>query len=345
MPTTSIFDHSLHPINAISTVDRAEFDTQIRTAGRPMLFKGAVKDWPIVSAAAMSDEKLVEALKQLDVGASVPTFLARPEIKGRYFYRPDMRGFNFEVRNIPFRSILDQLLALKKTAEPMGLYAGAAPAVNTLPHFANQNPMALVDPQTQPKVWVGNASRVAPHFDISENIACAVSGKRRFVIFPPEQIANLYVGPIDYNMAGQPASLVDMSDIDLVKYPKFAEALNSAILAELDPGDALYLPSLWWHFVEASGPLNVLVNYWFDGLQNGSPMNVLALALLVMRDLPQNDRRAWQSVFNHYIFGEQADTAAQHIPEPFRGVLADPSEMRDRKIKAFLTAQLPPVLR
>jgi hypothetical protein len=341
----SIFDYSLNQIETLEGVTRDAFDERIRAAGRPVLMKGLVEPWPAVEAANTSLDKLVDHLKALDIGATVPTFVAPPNIEGRYFYTPDMSRFNFERREAPFHAILDKLLEQRKDAQPMGIYAGASPTVQTLPAFATHNPMPLVDADVVPKIWVGNSSKVAPHFDISENIACVVSGVRRFVIFPPDQIENLYVGPIDYNMAGQPASLVDMSNIDLEKFPKFEDAIQHAIIAELHPGDALYLPSLWWHFVESTGPLNVLVNYWFDQLRDGSPMNVLALALLVLRDLPQNDKDAWRSVFEHYVFGHDAAKSAAHIPEAFRGVLADKSLERDRKIKAFLQAQLPAVLR
>ncbi|MEO1553576.1 MAG: cupin-like domain-containing protein [Pseudomonadota bacterium] len=241
--------------------------------------------------------------------------------------------------------MLDKLLAQREDARPMGIYAGASPTVNTLPRFAELNQMPLVEGESIPKVWVGNSARIAPHFDISENIACNVSGVHRFVIFPPDQIENLYVGPIDYNMAGQPASMVDLLNIDLARFPKFETATQNARIVELHPGDASYLPSLWWHFVDSSGPLNVLVNCWFDELKNGSPMNVLALALLVFRDLPENDRAARRSVFDHYFFGENASGTIDHIPEAFRGVLASSSPQRDHRIKAFLTAQLPRVLR
>jgi hypothetical protein len=342
---TSIFDHTLNQIEVLDGVTRDIFDQRIRAAGRPVLMRGLVEPWPAVGAANSSLDHLVDHLKSLDIGATVPTYVAPHNIEGRYFYTPDMSRFNFERREAPFRAILDKLLEQRDEAQPIGIYAGASPTVQTLPDFATHNPMPLVDSDVIPKIWVGNSSKVAPHFDISENIACVVSGVRRFVIFPPNQIENLYVGPIDYNMAGQPASLVDMSNIDLAKYPKFEEAIKHAIIAELRPGDALYLPSLWWHFVESTGPLNVLVNYWFDQLRDGSPMNVLALALLVLRDLPQNDKDAWRTVFEHYVFGDGAGASAEHIPEAFRGVLADKSLERDRKIKAFLQAQLPAVLR
>jgi len=204
--------------------------------------------------------------------------------------------------------------------------------------------MPLLDEDVLPKIRIGNSARIAPHFDNSENIACVVSGERKFVVFPPDQIANLYVGPIDYNMAGQPASMVDLHNIDLERFPKFELALKSATTATLGPGDAIYLPSLWWHGVESKGPLNVLVNYWWDDQPNGSPMNVLALALLVLRDLPENDRAAWEAVFKHYIFDAEAGEATNHIPAEFQGVLSDDSPDRTARLKNFLRSQLAAIL-
>lgn len=345
MHKPSIFEFNPRPVAEISNVSRTQFDQEVRQSGQPVILKGLVRDWPAVAAAMSGPEQIADHLRSLDIGANVPTFIARPEVMGRYFYAPDMRGFNFEIRDVPFRALLDKLLEQLDAPAPMGIYAGASPTTQTLPAFAQHNEMPLVETNVVPKVWVGNGAQIAPHFDISENIACVVSGVRRFVVFPPEQISNLYVGPIDYNMAGQPASLVDLNAIDLSKFPNFERAIETAMIAELHPGDAIYMPGLWWHFVESTGPFNVLVNYWFDTLRHGSPMNVLALALLVLRDLPENDRAAWRSVFDHYVFGDTAHESADHIPKEFRGVLAEQSRERDHKIKTFLTAQLPAVLR
>ena len=64
-------------------------------------------------------------------------------------------------------------------------------------------------------------------------------------MFPPAQVANLYVGPIDHSPAGMPTSLVDFAQPDLERFPRFREAWAAAQVAELAPGDAIYLPPLW----------------------------------------------------------------------------------------------------
>jgi len=336
----NIFDTDIRPVAERFEVSRAEFDREIRPAGKPAILRGLVKDWPAVKAGKDSAAAMGDYIKAMDTQVPVPTYVGPPEIGGRYFYSQDMRGFNFERRNIPLSVSVDKLLEQKEAAKPLGIYAGATSAVDILKGFASANPMHLVDKGVPPLLWLGNSARIAPHFDTSENIACAVAGKRRFLIFPPDQIENIYAGPIDHNMAGPPASLVDPLNIDLIKYPKFETAMASARLAELDPGDALYLPSLWWHYVESSGPLNVLVNYWWSALKNNEPMSNIALAILTLRDLPTPERTAWQHYFNHYIFGENADQSLHHVPEDLRGVLGKKSPARDNRIKQFLISRL-----
>ena len=68
--------------------------------------------------------------------------------------------------------------------------------------------------------------------------------------FPPDQVANLY-GAVDLTPAGQAISLVDTRKPDLEKHPDFRHAMMQAFSAELQPGDAIFIPSLWWHQVES----------------------------------------------------------------------------------------------
>src|SRR3546814_14192490 len=83
--------------------------------------------------------------------------------------------------------------------------------------WADANPLRLPAPDAVPRVWIGNATHVSTHYDVSSNLACVVAGRRRFTLFPPDQIANLYVGPLDVTMAGQPASMVDLAAPDLTQ--------------------------------------------------------------------------------------------------------------------------------
>lgn len=340
MATLNIFETDLPSLPSLENITRQQFDEEIRPAGKPVILRGLVKDWPAVQSGGASPEALGNYLKNLDNQKPAMTFVAPPEVKGRYFYSPDMRGFNFEKRQIPLSATITKLLEQKEAEDPLSIYAGATSASELLPGFGADNPLPLLGDSVTPLVWIGNSARIAPHFDSSENIACSVAGKRTFLIFPPDQIDNLYIGPLEHTMAGQPASIVDPKSVDLTKYPKFEAALKMAQVAELNPGDAVYLPALWWHYVESIGPFNVLVNYWWNNVDKGPPMTALALSMLILRELPAAERAAWKEMFDHYIFGEDAQEVVPYLPEHAQGVLGTSTPQRDATIKNFVGAQL-----
>lgn len=322
-------------------VDAAAFREAVLPAYRPVVLRGLVRDWPAVSAGATSPAALAAYLKALDGGAMVETFAGPRDIKGRFFYRDDMTGFNFERRREGVGVLLDALLALPPEDPPLSLYAGAAPAREVLPGFEPANPMPLVDPGAPPRMWIGNAHVVAAHYDLSDNIACVVSGCRRFTLFPPEQVANLYIGPLDHTIAGQPASMAYVQEPDLERFPRLAEALAAAETAELGPGDAIYIPALWWHSVQSVGALNVLVNYWWDALplDGGSPFEAMVHGLMTISGQPPARRAAWRAMFDHYVFRTGGDPA-EHLAAEHRGVLGPHTPELLRRMKAFLAQAL-----
>lgn len=328
------------PISERTAIERSEFEQEILPAGQPAVLRGLVYAWPCLAAAQESDKALAQYLKTVDSGQPARTMLALPGVRGHYFYDAEMRGFNFETRDIALALTIDKLIAISSDPEPMGIYAGSLPAGGIAPTFAQANPMSLLGAAIEPRLWLGNRSRVATHYDIAHNIACAVAGTRRFTLFPPEQIANLYVGPLDFNMAGQPVSLADPLNPDFERFPRFRDALKTALVVELAPGDALYLPPLWWHHVEADGPFNLLVNYWWPGAGDGPAFESLVLALLGLRDRDPAEKAAWRSFFDYFVFDDEAASAADHIPEHARGVLGQANPQRMEKILSFAMTRL-----
>lgn len=336
--------HSLpepQPLQQWHNVTREMFEGDIRSSGKPAVLKNITSHWPAIKAAQQSPHDIADYLTAMASDGKVMTFLGKPEMAGRFFYREDMRGFNFERREIAIKNVIAKLLEIADDATaPISIYAGAGPSSDLFPGFAAENPMPLLDTRISPRIWIGNAARVAPHFDASENIACAVRGARRFLLFPPEQLGNLYIGPLEVTMAGPPASMVDPVNPDLERYPKYRDALNHSFVAELEPNDAIYIPSLWWHFVQSFEPFNVLVNYWWGNDTKGAGLAALAHGLLSIRDLPINEKRAWRAFFDHYIFSEDAADAAAHLPDHIKGVLGPSTSERDQKIIAFLMGGL-----
>jgi hypothetical protein len=259
---------------------------------------------------------------------------------GRYFYSPDVDGFNFATGETSLTSLLRTLL--DPVENQRSIYMGSTSTKHMLPAFAAENPMPLLDEaNAEPRIWIGNDSRVAPHYDEADNIACVVGGRRRFILFPTDQVANLYVGPLDRTIAGQPISMVDLEAVDYERFPAFREAERHALVADLEPGDAIYIPALWWHAVQATGEVNALVNYWWteQPADAGSPMHALGHGLLTISHLPEHKRRAWRVLFDHYVFQMRGEPA-EHIPGHARGIIGRSTPEVRRVIKQFLMRAL-----
>jgi hypothetical protein len=311
----------------------------IAAAYEPAVLRGAAKDWPAVAAARRSDGEAFDHMLGFDRGVPVEAFVGPPDIGGRFFYRPDMSGFNFERKQGRFGDVARFIRSLEGREGAPSAYVGAAPVAEVLPGFEAQNRLALLDPaKAVPRIWIGNETVVSTHFDLSDNIAVVVAGRRRFTLFPPDQAPNLYVGPLDFTMAGQPASLVPVREPDLAAFPRFAEALAAARTAELEPGDAIYIPALWWHNVEALKPLNILVNYWWDEVpaEAGSAFEAMIHGVLAISPLPAERRQAWRGLFDHYVFRPDGIHPAEHLAAAHRGILGEPTPALRDRIRQFL---------
>lgn len=325
------------PLPERGPVDRATFEREIVPLYRPMVLRGLAQAWPAVAAARAAPAALAAHLAEFDHGAPIEAFVGPPAMRGRYFYDADLRGFNFQRRQGSLRDALEFLLRAADDPAPPAFYIGATPTPQTLPGFDAANPMTLFAPgEATPRAWIGNRSSIAPHFDLSDNIAVVIAGRRRFTLFPPEQVANLYVGPLDHTMAGQPASLVSLDEPDLERFPRFPEAMAAAMSAELEPGDAIYVPSLWWHQVEALAPFNMLMNYWVDPPADaGSPFDAMIHGILAISALPEARRAAWRNFFDHYVFRPERHPA-EHLAPENRGILAEPTPALRERIRQFL---------
>lgn len=304
---------------------------------QPVLLRGLVRDWPLVQAARRSDAAFCDYLRRFGADTRVGLWRGGPEIGGRFFYNEQHTGFNFERVIDRFGTLLDELLA----GSADSLYLGSTELDGSFPGLRQDNPLDLGVRDPLISLWLGNRTRVAPHFDLPDNIACVVAGRRRFTLFPPEQVGNLYIGRLDLTPAGQPISLVDLAAPDFDRFPRYAEALRHAQVVELEAGDAVFIPSQWWHGVEGLAPINALVNFWWrqSPAFMDTPLNTLMMALISLRDLPPAQRDAWRALFNHYIFDADEHTAA-HIPAQARGVLAPLDDNAARQLRAALLQRL-----
>jgi len=247
----------------IEHADAAAF-AAATAAQRPVVLRGLVRHWPSVQQSLQSPEDLCRYLMRFDCGGACDTVLMPPEVQGRLFYSADMKGFNFVRAKRTVTAVIEQIVRYSQFPIAPAVAMQSALLDECLPGFAAQNPAPFLDPEVRPRLWLGNEVITPAHFDESHNLACVVSGRRRFTLLPPEQVRNLYLGPLDFAPTPTPISLVAFRSPDFTRFPRFHDALAAAQVAELEPGDALYIPSLWWHHVESIGLLNAMVNYWWS---------------------------------------------------------------------------------
>jgi hypothetical protein len=313
---------------------------------QPAILKGVAREWEIARRGAQSSAAAIDYLASFDGGRPIVAYIGAPEIGGRFFYNDDVTGLNFEARRVPLTEFLRRIEAHLGDNHPPSFYIGSTDIDLFMPGLGRENALTLSDPMFETNsptvsIWIGNRTIATAHFDFSNNIACCLIGRRRFTLFPPAQIANLYPGPFHLTPGGQVVSMVDFRDPEFDRFPRFRDALAAGEVAELEPGDALFYPAMWWHHVEALEPFNAMINYWWNTSPAyiDTPMTTLLHAILSLRDRPEPEKQAWRALFDHYVFGN-SECAAEHLPEQARGILAPLDETAARRLRAELLQRL-----
>jgi len=320
-----------------------QFFEQIVPAQKPIVIRGFVKNWPLAVAGQKTPSAFTEYLNKFYQGKKAQMVVAPPAANKRFYYNDELTGVNFLSGEERIDLFLGRLLELIDRDVYPAISMQSAFIDDIFPGMAADNPCEFFS-DVAARLWVGNEGIVNTHYDGSDNVACVVAGRRRFVLFPPEQTANLYPGPLNFTPAGAPTSLVDINAPDLERYPQYKDALARAYSVELEPGDAIFIPMLWWHHVESLEKVNALVNYWWNGSSapksvSPTPIDSLNIALLAMRDFNQKQRDAWRSMFDHYLF-KQGVNPTSYIPEHQQHILGNLSDDYVREIKDYFITKL-----
>ncbi len=331
----------INPGEIVTGCTPTTIDQEVFESDAPLLLKGLVSGWPAVQACSASLASAAQYLANFWSTEPVIVYVGDDGIDGKFFYNEDFTGFNFRSGTAHLGQVFQKLNEQQTVETPQSIYVGSTAVDRWLPGFREQNDVDVPAKDALVSFWLGNRTRISAHFDFPDNIACVVAGERRFTLFPPEQVENLYVGPLDKTPSGQAISLVDFAAPNFERFPKFREALAAALTFDLEPGDAIFIPSMWWHHVESKSSFNLLVNYWWCNSPQamGSPMTALMHAILALRDLPERQRNAWKCLFEHYVFNADESIYA-HIPEAGRGCLAPLDDASARKLRAELLNRL-----
>jgi predicted 2-oxoglutarate/Fe(II)-dependent dioxygenase YbiX len=214
-----------------------EFYERYYFANRPVLLKGVMKDSPAVRS--WSPEFLAAR------HGSVPVTVTAD--RGRHSDYES--NFAETVRTVSLRELVKRI---EVEPESNDYYLVARnfffdqPALRPLRHDL-WPPSDIIDhddgrPGTV-KMWFGPKGTVTPlHHDEHSILFAQIFGRKRFKLIPPFDGPHLYVRRRFY-------SAIDPETVDLARYPEFSRATVLDVVAE--PGDMVFLPVGWWHWVKA----------------------------------------------------------------------------------------------
>ena len=237
----------------------------------PLCMTGAIDSWP-----ATDRWKDPSYLLQLTLGGRrlVPVEIGRSYTDddwaqkmmsfGEYMHRYVLPEHPSEVGYLAQHDLLSQIPALGNDIQTPD-YCYTSPPDNTA---SGSKAIQLDEPMVH--VWFGPKSTRTPiHTDPYHNIFCQVVGHKYVRVYPPEEVDRLYPKGIDesgVDMANTStvdfafAKRIDHHALDS-HFPNFGAAKYQEII--LNPGDCLYVPAGWWHFVESLST-SFSVSFWWN---------------------------------------------------------------------------------
>ena len=335
------------PVRVIEGLEPGQIPYDELFAGNePVLLRGVASGWPLVEAGRASPQAAMDLLAAHYDGRPVVAYVGEPSIRARFGYNEDVTAFNYRSEKRGLREVLAAIAADFPREEHPYYYMNSITVDETFPGLGAANSLVFNHPvfTRRPllgKIWIGTESRAAAHYDLPDNIACCVLGRRRFTLFPPTQVHNLYPGPLSPTPGGQAVTMADLKYPDFDRFPRLREALAESRVADMLPGDALYYPSMWWHEVEALDRFNIMMNYWWvdTPAYMGDPMDVLMHAMLGLRDRAPAVKQGWRELFDYYVFGD-AQLPRAHLPPQVHGALAPMEEPVARQLRGAVHRSL-----
>jgi len=308
-----------------------DFDRLAAGVTGPVVLKGCLERWPIVTQLyEAADPEAQLAVLERAVGRARLHYTTLPPTEhGHLGYRPDGAGANFTFnttkKKVDFSEFSQVIRSVLRDPGRGAVYMQSAP-LDRFPALQTQVPDL---PYLQKglagyrQLWIGSGGHVVNlHFDPTHNLIAMLAGQKRVTLLPPDNMANMYPAPLDCRIGDTIGSLVRLLEPDPDKYPRAEAELAKAQVAELSPGDVLYLPPLWWHHVESFG-LNVMINKWvppISGTDFGDLTANVIDGILTYRPLPASLRLQYRELYRGVVFGQPPARLA--APDP-RGAAAD----------------------
>jgi len=240
---------------------------------KPCIITGVASQWPAV--AKWSPEHFKERLPELKIryetweGDESVTNDPLDFVDKQKYHEATMAEYVELLRNSKGRRIYSAQFAILDAAPELARELGSLEPWMNIPRIYPERIRRQL--QIKPFLWTGPEGTISVlHFDRAHNLFVQLYGRKKWIVLPPQESDYVYWPCDDIQIDLMHFSPVDVERPDLKRFPLFAKA--QPIEFELGPGDMLFLPVGWWHFVR-SLEASISINYfWLD-----LPGNALAL--------------------------------------------------------------------
>ena len=227
--------HSFGPIERMEAMSAERLGRDYIRANRPVVLTRAMEHWPAMRTWSF------EHFRRL--GEEVSVCLEEGNVV------QDETRFHYE----HLSQYLDRLLSSEnglRGPSPNG-YLSALDVFTVFPEMRGDvdfSVFALNKMTSKVNARIGPAGTVTGyHTDWSDNMFAQISGRKLFCLIPPAQRWCMY--PSAKFEEDTTCSSVDADAYDRTAYPSFARA--TPLRTVLSPGEMLFLPRGWWHYVRA----------------------------------------------------------------------------------------------
>lgn len=295
------FPYPIAPVAEFFNADAGVLGKQV-SKYEPAVLRGFASDWALTKTLSDTPPtELYTRVEQLLGETAIPYTLLPAAQKGDMGIGENLRAnFAIDDRVEPAAAFLKVVETLQQ--KPTGECAYAASML--LNKFPKIDALIPDRPTVSERklwnrlLWIGSGQHVVDlHFDQMLNLIVMFHGAKRITLLPPQCLPCVYPAPLHRKVGGVPRSMVKLLDVDWARYPRFSDALLEAKQVVLHPGDLLYIPPLWWHYVERYG-FNIMVNSWYidqvDTATVAAGQTALQKSIVHFHDLELDDHAQQQ---------------------------------------------------
>ncbi|MEL0456438.1 cupin-like domain-containing protein [Flavobacteriaceae bacterium SZ-1-7] len=220
-------------IEETTNFDSNNFKKFYLNKNKPVVLKGYGHDW------AAKEKWTLDFLADLEVESPVSLEIGANNQKETNFVRENLKTY--------IESIIKNEYRDKKDIAYLTLFN----IFDRFPHLKDDVDLSILTKFTKRNniyAWIGPEGTITGlHYDSLNNLLAQVMGRKLVVLVAPKDNKNMYIS--DKFELGATSSEVDINNYDESKHPKFKEVKFFSVV--LRPGDVLFIPKKWWHYVKS----------------------------------------------------------------------------------------------